>query len=164
MAAIAVAKSAGIPKDVIQQSLEAFPGLEHRLEFVREINGVRYYNDSKGTNVGAVVKSLASFSAPVILLAGGIDKGGDYAPLRNEIQRKVRRLVLFGAAKNLISAALGHLTETVVVETFEAAVREAAQHARPGEVVLLSPACSSFDMFKNYVERGKIFKKLVQAL
>src|SRR6202008_2961463 len=119
MAPNAVKKTAGIPKDVIQKSLEAFPGLEHRLEFVREINGVRYYNDSKGTNVGAVVKSLASFSAPVILLAGGVDKGGDYAPLRDEIQRKVRRLVLFGEAKNLISAALAHLTETVSVETFE---------------------------------------------
>jgi len=164
MAAIAVAKAAGIPEDVIQKSLEAFPGLEHRLEFVRELNGVRYYNDSKGTNVGAVVKSLASFSAPVILLAGGVDKGGDYAPLRDEVQRKVRRLVLFGAAKNLISAALGHLTETVSVETLEAAVRDAAKHARPGDVVLLSPACSSFDMFKNYAERGKIFKKLVQEL
>jgi len=164
MAAIAVTKTAGIPKDVIQKSLEGFSGLEHRLEFVREINGVRYYNDSKGTNVGAVAKSLASFSAPVILLAGGVDKGGDYAPLRGEIQRKVRRLVLFGAAKNRIANALGHLTETVSVDTLEAAVRDAAEQARPGDVILLSPACSSFDMFKNYAERGKVFKKLVQAL
>ena len=164
MAAIAVTKTAGIPKDVIQKSLEEFSGLEHRLEFVREINGVRYYNDSKGTNVGAVAKSLASFSAPVILLAGGVDKGGDYAPLRGEIQRKVRRLVLFGAAKNRIANALGHLTETVSVGTLEAAVRDAAEQARPGDVILLSPACSSFDMFKNYAERGKVFKKLVQAL
>jgi UDP-N-acetylmuramoylalanine--D-glutamate ligase len=164
MAAIAVAKAAGIQRDVIQQSLEEFSGLEHRLEFVREINGVRYYNDSKGTNVGAVAKSLAGFSAPVILLAGGVDKGGDYAPLADEIRLKVRRLVLFGAAKSRIAQALGRLTETVSVDTFEAAVRDAAEQARPGDVVLLSPACSSFDMFKNYAERGKAFKKLVQAL
>jgi len=164
MAAIAVAKTAGIPREAIQKTLEEFSGLEHRLEFVREINGVRYYNDSKGTNVGAVAKSLASFSAPVILLAGGVDKGGDYAPLGDEIKRKVRRLVLFGAAKNRIAKALGGLTETVSVDSLDAAVRDAAERARPGDVVLLSPACSSFDMFKNYAERGKAFKNLVRAL
>ena len=164
MAAIAVAKTAGIPREAIQKTLEEFSGLEHRLEFVREINGVRYYNDSKGTNVGAVAKSLASFSAPVILLAGGVDKGGDYAPLGDEIKRKVHRLVLFGAAKNRIAKALGGLTETVSVDSLDAAVRDAAERARPGDVVLLSPACSSFDMFKNYAERGKAFKNLVRAL
>ena len=164
MAAIAVAKTAGIPREAIQKTLEEFSGLEHRLEFVREINGVRYYNDSKGTNVGAVAKSLASFSAPVILIAGGVDKGGDYAPLGDEIKRKVHRLVLFGAAKNRIAKALGGLTETVSVDSLDAAVRDAAERARPGDVVLLSPACSSFDMFKNYAERGKAFKNLVRAL
>jgi len=164
MAAIAVTKAEAIGRDVIQKSLEAFSGLEHRLEFVREINGVRYYNDSKGTNVGAVAKSLASFSAPVILLAGGVDKGGDYAPLGDEIKRKVRRLVLFGAAKNRIAKALGGFTETVSVDSLDAAVRDAAERARPGDVVLLSPACSSFDMFKNYAERGKAFKNLVRTL
>jgi UDP-N-acetylmuramoylalanine--D-glutamate ligase len=164
MAAIAAAKSVGIAREVIQRTLEAFPGLEHRLEFVREKNGARYYNDSKGTNVGAVVKSLAGFSAPVILLAGGVDKGGDYGVLRGGIEQKVRRLVLFGAAKETIARVLGHLTETVIVENLEAAVRDAAAHARPGDVVLLSPACSSFDQFRNYSERGKVFKSLVQAL
>jgi UDP-N-acetylmuramoylalanine--D-glutamate ligase len=164
MAAIAVAKAAGIEGDLIQKTLEGFSGLEHRLEFVREINGVQYYNDSKGTNVGAVAKSLASFPGPVILLAGGVDKGGDYAPLQDEIKRKVRRLVLFGEAKNRIAGALGYLTETVKVDSLEAAVRDAAKRARPGDVVLLSPACSSFDMFKNYAERGKVFKSLVHAL
>ena len=164
MAAIAGAKSAGIPAPVIQRVLEQFPGLEHRLEFVREKEGVRYYNDSKGTNVGAVVKSLASFSAPVILLAGGVDKGGDYGVLRKEIQRKVRRLVLFGQAKEIIAQALGDLTETVTVENLEGAVRDSFAHAQPGDVVLLSPACSSFDMFRDYAERGRMFKELVQAL
>jgi len=164
MAAIAAAKSAGVSASAIQKVLEDFPGLEHRLEFVREKDGVRYYNDSKGTNVGAVVKSLASFSDPVILLAGGVDKGGDYGILRQEIRQKVRRLVLFGEAQEIIARALGDLTETVIVENLEAAVGDAFAHARAGEVVLLSPACSSFDMFRNYAERGQVFKSLVQAL
>jgi UDP-N-acetylmuramoylalanine--D-glutamate ligase len=144
--------------------LEEFPGLEHRLEFVREKDGVRYYNDSKGTNVGAVVKSLASFSSPVILLAGGVDKGGDYGVLRDGVRKGVKRLVLFGAAKELIAKTLEALTQTVLVDNMEAAVRDAHQHAQPGDVVLLSPACSSFDMFRNYAERGRVFKNLVEAL
>jgi UDP-N-acetylmuramoylalanine--D-glutamate ligase len=164
MAAIAAARCVGISRGAIQQTLDTFPGLEHRLEFVREKDGVRYYNDSKGTNVGAVVKSLASFTAPVILLAGGVDKGGDYGVLRDLVRSKVRRLVLFGAAKEIIRAALGGLTDTAMVDTLEGAVQEAAAHARTGDVVLLSPACSSFDMFRNYGERGKMFKNLVQAL
>jgi UDP-N-acetylmuramoylalanine--D-glutamate ligase len=164
MAAVAAAKCVGISQEAIERTLIDFPGLEHRLEFVREKDGVRYYNDSKGTNVGAVVKSLASFTAPVILLAGGVDKGGDYGVLRDLVRSNVRRLVLFGAAKQIIGAALGGLTDTVVVDGFEAAVRDAAAHACAGDVVLLSPACSSFDMFRNYAERGKIFKELVRAL
>jgi UDP-N-acetylmuramoylalanine--D-glutamate ligase len=164
MAAIAAAKCAGVSRRAIENTLEEFPGLEHRLEFVREKDGVRYYNDSKGTNVGAVVKSLASFSTPVILLAGGIDKGGEYAPLADGVAKKVRRLILFGAAKETIAAALGHLTTTVMVGDIGAAVRDAAAHARPGDIVLLSPACSSFDQFSNYAERGRVFKQWVQAL
>ncbi len=164
MAAVAAAQCAGVSRRAIQTTIEEFPGLEHRLEFVREKDGVRYYNDSKGTNVGAVVKSLASFSGRVILLAGGVDKGGDYAPLAAGIKNQVRRLVLFGAAKQTIAAALGRLTTTVLVDDIAAAVRDAAAHARPGDVVLLSPACSSFDQFRNYAERGKSFKNLVQAL
>ncbi|HVO93696.1 MAG TPA: UDP-N-acetylmuramoyl-L-alanine--D-glutamate ligase, partial [Terriglobales bacterium] len=164
MAATAAAKCAGVGQPVIQKVLQDFAGLEHRLEFIREKDGVRYYNDSKGTNVGAVVKSLASFSAPVILLAGGVDKGGDYGVLEPEVKQKVRRLILFGAAKEIISGALGHLTETAVVDDLSSAVRDAAAHARPGDVVLLSPACSSFDQFRNYAERGKVFKDLVRDL
>jgi UDP-N-acetylmuramoylalanine--D-glutamate ligase len=164
MAAVAAAKCAGVSRRAIEKTLEEFPGLEHRLEFVREKDGVRYYNDSKGTNVGAVVKSLASFSAPVILLAGGVDKGGEYAPLADGVAKKVRRLILFGAAKQTIAAALGHLTTTVMVEDLGDAVRDAAAHGQAGDVVLLSPACSSFDQFQNYAERGKVFKARVQEL
>ncbi|HKY09746.1 MAG TPA: UDP-N-acetylmuramoyl-L-alanine--D-glutamate ligase [Candidatus Binatia bacterium] len=164
MAAVGAAKCAGVEDAVIQQTLERFPGLEHRLEFVREKDGVAYYNDSKGTNVGAVVKSLAGFDRPVILLAGGVDKGGDYSPLAPGIKEKVRRLVLFGEAKEVIARALGGFSETVMVDDIQAAVRDAAANARPGDVVLLSPACSSFDQFRNYAERGKVFKDLVQCL
>ena len=164
MAAIAATKAVGVEHGIIQKTLETFPGLEHRLEFVREKDGVSYFNDSKGTNVGAVEKSLASFSAPVILIAGGVDKGGDYSPLQKDIRQRVRRLVLFGAAKDVIAEALGHLTETVIVADLAAAVGDAAAHAQPGDVVLLSPACSSFDMFRDYAERGKAFKSLVRAL
>ncbi len=164
MAAVAAAKCSGVPREAIQTVLTSFPGLEHRLEFVRQKDGVRYYNDSKGTNVGAVVKSLASFTEPVVLLAGGVDKGGSYAPLADAVKRKVRRLVLFGAAKEIIAAALGTFTETVLVEDLAAAVKDAGLHARPGDVVLLSPACSSFDQFRNYAERGKTYKALVRNL
>ena len=164
MAAVAAAKCAGVSRRAIEKTLEEFPGLEHRLEFVREKDGVRYYNDSKGTNVGAVVKSLASFSAPVLLLAGGVDKGGEYAPLADGVTKKVRRLILFGAAKQTIAAALGHLTTTVMVDDIGAAVRDAAAHGQAGDVVLLSPACSSFDQFSNYAERGQVFKARVQEL
>jgi UDP-N-acetylmuramoylalanine--D-glutamate ligase len=164
MAAVAAVCLAGVERGAVQQTLETFPGLEHRVELVREKNGVRYYNDSKGTNVGAVVKSLAGFSGPVILIAGGVDKGGDYGPLEEGIKRAVRRLILFGAAKNVMAEALGHLTETVIVENLAQAVREAAAAARAGDVVLLSPACSSFDQFRNYAERGKVFKNLVGSL
>ena len=164
MAAIAAAKCAKVARATIQRGIEGFAGLEHRLEFVRERDGVRYYNDSKGTNVGAVVKSLASFDGPVVLLAGGVDKGGGYAELEPAIRQHVRRLVLFGEAKNIIRDAVGTLTETVVVDDLAAAVRDAASHARGGDVVLLSPACSSFDQFRNYAERGKKFKELVGAL
>jgi UDP-N-acetylmuramoylalanine--D-glutamate ligase len=164
MAAVAAAKCAGISRPVIQMTLEGFSGLEHRLEFVREKSGVRYYNDSKGTNVGAVVKSLASFDEPVILLAGGVDKGGDYAPLQAPVKQKVRRLIVFGEAKEIIAGSLKQFTETVIVNDIREAVADAAAHARAGDVVLLSPACSSFDQFRDYAERGKVFKSLVQDL
>jgi UDP-N-acetylmuramoylalanine--D-glutamate ligase len=164
MAAVAAAKAVGVGAETIRRVIESFAGLEHRMEFVREKNGVAFYNDSKGTNVGATLKSLMSFSAPVILLAGGIDKKGDYGVLAEEVKRKVKKLVLFGAARGVIQNALGSLTATVVVDDLDAAVREAFGSAARGDVVLLSPACASFDMFKNYAERGRIFKDLVHAL
>jgi len=164
MAAVVVGKSIGLGAEVIQAVMEEFPGLEHRHEFVREKDGVCYYNDSKGTNVGAVLKVLASFSCPVVLICGGVDKGGDYGVLKEEVKAKVKKLILFGAAREIIQRALGTQTETVVVESLQAAVGEAHGSAAPGDAVLLSPACSSFDLFQNYAERGKAFKALVRAL
>jgi UDP-N-acetylmuramoylalanine--D-glutamate ligase len=164
MAAVAVAKAILVSREAIQRAIEEFPGMEHRLEFVREKDAVRYYNDSKGTNAGAVSKSLASFSDPIILIAGGIHKGGHYRILEDEVRSKVKKLILFGAAKEIIHKALGHLADTVVVENLQEAVQEAHRCALAGDVVLLSPACSSFDMFRDYAERGRVFKSLVQRL
>lgn len=164
MAAVAVAKICGCPSEPLQKVMEEFPGLEHRLEWVQDIDGVRFFNDSKGTNVGSVVKSLMSFREPIWLIAGGKDKGGDYSPLKEIINQRVKGMVLIGEARAKMCAALGKLTETVQADTLEEAVHWAASKASPGEVVLLSPACSSFDMFENYQERGRRFKAIVREL
>ena len=164
MAAIAVGHICGCPPEVLQAVIDEFRGLEHRLEWVRDIDGVRFFNDSKGTNVGAVVKSLMSFQSPIILIAGGKDKGGDYSPLQNLVAERVKGMALIGEAKERIGGALGGLTATVKCNTLEAAVHWAFSRARSGDVVLLSPACSSFDMFENYQERGKRFKAIVKEL
>ncbi len=164
MAAILAARLFGSSKEAIQRALHRFKGLEHRLEFVREMEGVSYYNDSKGTNVGSVVKSLQSFQNPIILIAGGKDKHTDLNPLREPIQRRVKRMILIGEARERMARELGNLTDTVKAGTLEEAVHLAHQSAKKGEVVLLSPACSSFDMFKDYKERGEVFKRAVNRL
>ena len=164
MAALTAARIFGCSKKAAQNVLDRFKGLEHRLEFVREIGGVRFYNDSKGTNVGSVVKSLQSFSEPVVLIAGGKDKNGDLSPLKELVQKRVKRLVLLGEAKERMNRELGGMTDTVIASTMEEAVSLAREKAKGGEVVLLSPACSSFDMFKDYKERGRVFKEAVSKL
>jgi len=164
MAALSTARIFGCSIKAVQNVLDRFKGLEHRLEFVREIGGVRFYNDSKGTNVGSVVKSLQSFSEPVILIAGGKDKNGDLSPLKEWVRKRVKHLILIGEAKERMKRELGGLTDTVMAETVEEAVSFAHQKAKRGEVVLLSPACSSFDMFKDYKERGKVFKEAAHRL
>ena len=164
MAALTAARIFGCSKKSIQTVLDRFKGLEHRLEFVREIKGVRFYNDSKGTNVGSVVKSLQSFSEPVILIAGGKDKNGDLGPLKELIRKRVKHLILIGEARERMNRELGGLTDTTLAQTMEEAVVLARQKAKGGEVVLLSPACSSFDMFKDYKERGQVFKEAVKRL
>ena len=164
MAAIAASKACGCPREPLQEAIEKFEGLEHRLEWVRDLDGVKFFNDSKGTNVGSVVKSLISFEEPVILIAGGRDKEGDYGPLKGLVSERVKGMALIGEAKERMFGALGNLTETVKLSSLEEAVEWAWSRARPGDVVLLSPACSSFDMFENYQERGNRFKEIVRGL
>ncbi len=164
MASSAMALLAGCPPDAVASVLRGFPGLEHRLEFVRELDGVRYVNDSKGTNVGAVMKSLEGFSEPIILIAGGRDKAGDFAPLRPLVKEKVKTLILIGEAAGKMKSILGDLTGTVLAVDMEDAVQKARESADSGDVVLLSPACASFDMFRDFEDRGEQFKTAVRGL
>jgi UDP-N-acetylmuramoylalanine--D-glutamate ligase len=164
MAASAMALLAGCPVDSVRDSLRKFPGLEHRLEFVREIKGIRYFNDSKGTNVGAVIKSLESFPPPVILIAGGRDKAGDFSLLRPLVKDRVKAVVLIGEASEKIKNAIGDITKAVIAEDLKDAVEKARNGAMKGDVVLLSPACASFDMFRDFEDRGRQFKKIVQGM
>jgi UDP-N-acetylmuramoylalanine--D-glutamate ligase len=165
MAAALMAYLAGCSIGGIKTALETFPGLEHRLEFVRELDGVRYINDSKGTNVGAVLKSLEGFTEPVILIAGGRDKDSDFSLLRPLVREKVKRLVLVGDAAEKIAKAVCDL---VACERagfdFRKAIGMARAAAEPGDVVLLSPACASFDMFRDFEDRGRQFKSMVMDL
>ena len=164
MAAAAMGLAAGADRESVAAVLREFPGLEHRLEFVREKSGVVYINDSKGTNVGAVVKSVEGFTQPVILIAGGLDKGSDFSPLYDLFKQKVKLLVLIGKAADKMAKALGKATETVFAATLQDAVHLASAKAASGDVVLLSPACASFDMFKDFEDRGRQFKDAVKAL
>jgi UDP-N-acetylmuramoylalanine--D-glutamate ligase len=164
MAAIACAMIVGIPIESAIKTIKWFEGLPHRMEFIREINGVRYINDSKGTNVGALGKALEGSGRNIVLIAGGKDKGGDYRPLEGLIREKVKLLVLIGQSRFKMKEALGEATETVLTEGLEEAVGIAQKRAEPCDTVLLCPACSSFDMFKNFEERGRFFRSLVEAL
>ncbi|GLI38450.1 UDP-N-acetylmuramoyl-L-alanine--D-glutamate ligase [Geobacter hydrogenophilus] len=151
--------------DAIQAlaAVEGFGGLPHRMELVRELAGVRYYEDSKATNVGSVEKALASFN-DITLIAGGKDKGGSYAPLAPLVTERVRHMVLIGEAKERMARELGGLTDTRMATTLEEAVELAARLTESGGVVLFSPACSSFDMFRDYEERAQRFRAAVNAL
>jgi UDP-N-acetylmuramoylalanine--D-glutamate ligase len=164
LAAAALALCAGADERSVASVLREFPGLEHRLEYVRERKGVTYINDSKGTNVGAVVKSVEGFNQPVVLIAGGLDKGSDFRPLYDLFKRKVKLLVLIGKAAEKMAQALGTSTETVLANTLQDAVKVASERASAGDVVLLSPACASFDMFRDFEDQGRQFKEAVTAL
>lgn len=164
MAASAAALTAGIEPAVIEGVLAEFRGLPHRIQLIHESNGIRYVDDSKGTNVGAVVEALASVRPPVILIAGGLDKGGDYTPLRAPLQEWAKRVILIGQAREKMRAALDGCAPITIRETLAQAMECAREVARSGDTVLLSPACASFDQFKDYAERGRIFEKLARAL
>ncbi len=164
MAAIAAARRMGIEPEAVREALSAFPGLPHRVEFVRRARGVSWFNDSKGTNVGAVLKCLEGFEETVVLIAGGKDKGIDFRPLREPLRRKARAAVLYGEARGRMERELSGAAEIVSAETLAEAVRVAAGLAREGDVVILSPACSSFDQFRSFEHRGESFRKAVMEL
>ena len=144
--------------------LRTFAGIEHRLEFVAEVNGVRFVNDSKATTVESLAVALQSFDQPIVLIAGGKDKGSDFTRLNDLIKQKVKQLVLIGQAADKMAAAWQDLRPVYKAPDFRQAVQSAFQFAQPGEVVLLSPACASFDMFRDFEDRGRQFKQLVMEL
>jgi UDP-N-acetylmuramoylalanine--D-glutamate ligase len=164
MASIMAARYCGCPPASIVSAVEDFKGIPHRIEFTDEKNGVAFYDDSKGTNVGAVVRALETFARPIILLMGGRDKEGDFETLRPLVRAKVKELVLFGEARNRINDLIGGVVKTSKVTTLKEAVEAAYRHSSPGDVVLLSPGCASFDEFSDYKERGRFFKDAVKNL
>jgi UDP-N-acetylmuramoylalanine--D-glutamate ligase len=164
LAALLGARLAGADLEACGRALETFTGLPHRMELVAERGGVRFYNDSKATNVGSVLGSLAGFERPVVLIAGGKDKGGDYRKLLPVLQQVARHVVLIGAAADRMEQALGGKVSLHRAPDMAAAVRRATELAREGEAVVLSPACSSFDMFDNFEERGRVFAQAVQRV
>ena len=166
LAASAASLLAGINKDIVAGALRTFPGVPHRLEEVRSVNGVRYINDSKGTNPEAVIKALASFTEPVILIAGGQHKGSDLGELVRKIKEKVKALILLGEAAPLFHKAAEDAGYNRIwdVSSLPAAVKLAHKIAQPGDIVLLSPGCASWDMFRDYEERGELFRAEVKKL
>jgi UDP-N-acetylmuramoylalanine--D-glutamate ligase len=161
LAAVCACRLAGAPAKSIRRAIEAFKAVEHRLEYVATINGVDYYNDSKATNVDATAKAVAAFSAGIHLILGGKDKGTDYTLLSQLLRERVRAVYTIGAAAAKIESHLRGVVSIHSCETLANAVNAAAGAARPGEIVLLAPACSSFDQFENYEHRGRVFKELV---
>jgi len=167
LAALLAGRLAGATAIEAQRGLTGFRALAHRMELVADAGGVVYYDDSKGTNVGAVVAALAGFPRPVVLIAGGRDKGGDYAPLAAALAAVGRGAVLIGEAADRIAASFASSAPRVPVEraaTMQAAVEKAARLAQAGDAVVLSPACSSFDMFRDYAHRAEVFRAAVAAL
>lgn len=154
----------GVYPQMISKAVREFPGVEHRIEFSGNINGVDFFNDSKATNLDSMEKALLSFTRPIILIAGGRDKKSDYSILNSLIKERVKYLVAMGEAEPLIRRAWEYIVPTVSASDMRDAVRKAYQHAASGDVALLSPGCSSFDAFKDFEERGRVFKKEVQDL
>jgi UDP-N-acetylmuramoylalanine--D-glutamate ligase len=164
MAAILAAKALGIPAASLRGTLKSFKGVEHRLEFVRVLDGVTYVNDSKATNVDSVWYALQSFTMPIVLLLGGRDKGNDYTRLMDPVRKHVRAIVAIGESAAKVHQAFAATTPVTMCGTMDDAVHAARGAARPGDIVLLSPACASFDWFENYEHRGRVFKERIHAL
>ncbi len=164
LAAVTIARLAGVSSEAIRSAVGSFRGVEHRLELVRTRNGVEFYNDSKATNVDAAMKAVSSFAGGVHLILGGKDKDSDYTQMGGLLKERVAVVYLIGSAAEKIRGELDGVVKMVEAGTLDVAVAEAAKAARAGDVVLLAPACSSFDQFENYEHRGRAFRELVTAL
>ena len=164
LAAAIAASRAGVEHAAIAAAVRSFRAVEHRLEFVRRLNGVDFYNDSKATSVDATLKALDAFAGGLWVILGGKDKGLDYAALRAPLTEKARAALLIGAAAGKIAEQITGAVPLVEAKTLDAAVRHAFAHAAPGDTVLLAPACASFDQFKSYEHRGEVFKQIVNGL
>jgi UDP-N-acetylmuramoylalanine--D-glutamate ligase len=164
LAATCIGALLGCPADRIRQAVRDFKAVEHRLEYVATIAGVDYYNDSKATNVDATIKALESFPSNIHLILGGKDKGSDYSVLNGLLRERVKRVYTIGAAAEKIESHIAGATEVVRAGTLDAAVRRASSSAVAGDIVLLAPACASFDQFDNYEHRGRVFKEVVRGL
>src|SRR5438309_6683007 len=164
MAAAAVARLAGAELAGIAQAVRSFRGVEHRLEFVRSVRGVDFYNDSKATNVDATLKALEAFEGGLWVILGGKDKGLDYTALRDPLARKAHAALLIGAAADKIAGALAGAVPLVEAKTLDAAIQYGFAHGTTGDTVLLAPACASFDQFNSYEHRGEVFKRIVNQL
>jgi UDP-N-acetylmuramoylalanine--D-glutamate ligase len=164
MAAATAARLAGLELPEIADAVKTFPGVEHRIEFVRELNGVKYYNDSKATNVDATEKAIDAFPGGLWIILGGKDKNSDYTVLKQKLEAKAKGILLIGAAAGKIEDQLKNGLPLYQCGTLEAAVRKAQSDAAPGDIVLLAPACASFDQFENYEHRGRVFKDVVHRL
>ena len=164
MAATLAAQLMGINTASIRATLKNFKGVEHRLEFVREVNGVKYINDSKATNVDSVWYALQAYEEPIVLLLGGRDKGNDYSRLYSLVEKHVKAIIAIGESADAVIRAFSSKVKTTKATTMSEAVKIARELATEGNIVLLSPACASFDWFNNYEHRGKVFKQLVNEL
>ena len=165
MAAVAITMSFGVPADIIKETVKSFVAVEHRIEYVETVNCVKYYNDSKGTNTDAAIKAIDAMPEATVLIAGGYDKNSEYDEWVSRFPGKVRKLVLIGQTKEKIAAACEKIgfTDYVFAEDLPEAVKICKQEAKPGDCCLLSPACASWGMFKNYQQRGDMFKALVRG-
>jgi UDP-N-acetylmuramoylalanine--D-glutamate ligase len=164
LAAAAAARLAGAEPVAIAEGVRTFAGVEHRIEYVATISGVEYFNDSKATNVDATLKALDAFPGNVLVILGGKDKGSDYRILRQSLRSHARMALLIGSAADKIESELAGVIPVERAETLARAVEIASRHARPGDIVLLAPACASFDQFENFEQRGRVFKQLVRDL
>ncbi len=164
LAASAAALLTGAPPAAIAAGVRSFAGVEHRLEFVAEVGGVSFYNDSKATNVDAALKALDTFPGNLLIILGGKDKGSDFILLREPLRQRARLALLIGAAAEKIAGQLAGAVPAEMAESLDRAVRLAFERARPGDIVLLAPACASFDQFENFEHRGRVFKQLVRQL